>query len=65
MYGSPNPAPTTLTELEDACQKVCDKIGHTLDQQTELYNQTIHGQPVQQYPKGRSRKLHRHGKGPS
>ena len=82
MYGSPNPAPRTLTEyaahlrqnLEEAYQKVRDKMGHKLDQQKELYDQRIHGKPFEPgdkvwlhspaVPRGRSRKLHRPWKGP-
>ena len=82
MYGTPNPELTTPSKytaelrkgLENAYQQVRELMGHTLNQEKELYDQRVHGQPFKAgdmvwlhfpaVPRGQSKKLHRPWKGP-
>ena len=76
MYGTPTPQPTLHSEyatqlrqkLEAAYQQVCDRLGHKLGRQKELYDRRVHGKPFEAgelvwlhspaVPRGQSKKLY-------
>ena len=63
IYGTPRPEPVTESEyvarlrqnLESAYDYVCDKMGHLLDQQKEIYDKKVHDEP---FKKGELAWLH-------
>ena len=55
MYGSPKPEVTSTSEyvfrlrknLESAYQQVRHRLDHVLEQQKDLYDQKVHGRPLE------------------
>ncbi len=63
-----------VANMEAAYERVRDKMGHQLDRQKELYDQKVHGRPLEPgdlvwlhcpaVPKGQSWKIHKPWNGP-